>query len=123
MKYFTEKCREVYFCIDDYSDAAFVVTNFCLYSALYEYGGMERDASSREEHRHCIEMCRDNLETALANLNILMPASHESIMALALGVSHPFHFVLFGYNPCRLLTYQYRLCMHSRFLSHQLPGR
>ncbi|KAI3112635.1 transcriptional regulator family: Fungal Specific TF [Penicillium roqueforti] len=88
VKYFTEKCREVYFCIDDYSDAAFVVTNFCLYSALYEYGGMERDASSREEHRHCIEMCRDNLETALANLNILMPASHESIMALALGAMH-----------------------------------
>jgi hypothetical protein len=84
-----EKCREVYFCVDDYSEASFVVTNFCLYSVFYEYGGMEKDASVREQHEHYIEMCRDNLETALANLNILMPATLESIMALTIGVSTP----------------------------------
>ncbi|OQE02169.1 hypothetical protein PENVUL_c040G05964 [Penicillium vulpinum] len=88
VKYFTEKCREVYFCVDDYSDAAFVVTNFCLYSILYEYGAMQKDATMREEDQHYIEMCRENLETALANLNILMPANHESIMALAIGAIH-----------------------------------
>ncbi|CAI7626085.1 unnamed protein product [Penicillium glandicola] len=87
VKYVIEKCREVYFCIDDYSDAAFVVTNFCLYGILYEYG-MEKDSSMREEHQNYIKMCRDNLETALANLNILMPATHESITALALGAMH-----------------------------------
>ncbi|KAJ5365791.1 transcriptional regulator family: Fungal Specific TF [Penicillium concentricum] len=83
VKYFTEKCREVYFCIEDYSEAAFVITNFCLYGVFYEYGGMEKEGSVREEHQNYIEMCRDNLEAALANLNILMPATHESIMALA----------------------------------------
>ncbi|KAJ5451529.1 transcriptional regulator family: Fungal Specific TF [Penicillium cf. griseofulvum] len=85
---FIEKCREVYFCVGDYSEASFVVTNFCLYSIFYEYGGMEKDASVREEHRHYIDMCRDNLETALANLNILMPATRESILALTVGAMH-----------------------------------
>ncbi|EKV10931.1 C6 transcription factor, putative [Penicillium digitatum PHI26] len=88
LKFFTEKCREVYFCIDDYSDAAFVITNFGMYSFFYEYGATEKDANVREDYLHCIEMCRDNLETALANLNILMPANQESIMALALGAMH-----------------------------------
>ncbi|KAJ9485454.1 hypothetical protein VN97_g7888 [Penicillium thymicola] len=85
VKYFTEKCREVYFCIDDYSDAAFIVTNFSLYGIFHEYGDMGKDVSMREERQHYIEMCRNNLETALANLNILMPANHESIIALSLG--------------------------------------
>ncbi|KAJ5836935.1 transcriptional regulator family: Fungal Specific TF [Penicillium robsamsonii] len=88
VKYFTEKCREVYFCIEDYSDAAFVITNFCLYTIFYEYGSTEKEDSVREELQHYIEMCRDNLEAALANLNILMPATHESIMALAVGAMH-----------------------------------
>ncbi|KOS37941.1 hypothetical protein ACN38_g11255 [Penicillium nordicum] len=88
VKYFTEKCREVYFCIHDYSDAAFIVTNFSLYSVFHEYGDMGKDVSMREERQHYIEMCRNNLETALANLNILMPANHESIIALSLGTMH-----------------------------------
>ncbi|KAJ5165470.1 uncharacterized protein N7500_007300 [Penicillium coprophilum] len=88
VKYFTEKCREVYFCIDDYTDAAFIITNFCLYGIFYEYGGMENGPSIRAQHQNYIEMCRGNLETALANLNIMMPATHESIMALAVGAMH-----------------------------------
>lgn len=99
VKYFTEKCREVYFCIHDYSDAAFIVTNFSLYSVFHEYGDMGKDVSMREERQHYIEMCRNNLETALANLNILMPANHESIIALSLGVSPPFSFcILFRHS-------------------------
>ncbi|OQE24841.1 hypothetical protein PENFLA_c009G02676 [Penicillium flavigenum] len=88
VQYFTDKCREVYFCLEDYSDTAFVVTNFCLYSVLYEYDAEEKDTTTREEHQNYIQMCRDNLETALANLNILMPATYESIMALILGAMH-----------------------------------
>jgi hypothetical protein len=99
------------------------VTNFCLYSVFYEYDAEEKDNTTREEHQNYIQMCRDNLETALANLNILMPATYESIMALILGVSPPFYLCSFvGYTPSGILTYKYRLCMHSKFLNHQLPG-
>ncbi|CAG8143450.1 unnamed protein product [Penicillium salamii] len=86
--YFIEKCREVYFCAEDYSDAAFIVTNFCLYSVFYELSVTKAAGPIGEEcHRH-IETCRNNLEAALANLNILMPANQESIMALAVGAMH-----------------------------------
>ncbi|KAJ5562944.1 transcriptional regulator family: Fungal Specific TF [Penicillium sp. DV-2018c] len=85
---FVEKCRDVYFCLNEYSDAAFVITNFCLYMIFYELGALEKGATLREEYQHCILMCRDNLETALANLNILMPANQESITALAVGAMH-----------------------------------
>jgi hypothetical protein len=85
--YFTEKCREVYFCTDDYSDAAYVISNFGIYSIFYELGSTDPDPNLREEYLSYIETCRNNLETALANLNILMPATQESIKALAVGVS------------------------------------
>lgn len=113
--YFTEKCREVYFCVEDYSDTAFVVTNFGLYSVFYEYGAEEKDATIREEHQKYIQMCRDNLETALANLNILMPATYESIMALILGVSPPFYLCPFvGYTrPESLLTNTGHACTRN----------
>ncbi|KAJ5146378.1 transcriptional regulator family: Fungal Specific TF [Penicillium bovifimosum] len=86
--FFVEKCRDVYFCIDDYSDAAFVITNFCLYMIFYELGALDKGDVLREEYQHYILMCRDNLETALANLNILMPVNQDSITALAVGAMH-----------------------------------
>ncbi|KAJ5775203.1 uncharacterized protein N7511_000214 [Penicillium nucicola] len=86
--YFTEKCREVYFCTDEYSDAAFVISNFGIYSIFYEFGYTDPDPNARDEYLSHIEMCRNNLETALANLNILMPATQESIKALIVGAMH-----------------------------------
>jgi hypothetical protein len=87
--YFIEKCREVYFCTEEYSDAAFIIANFGLYSIFYELHLTEKNDSIGQECQDYIEMCRDNLEVALANLNILMPATQESINALAVGVSSP----------------------------------
>lgn len=86
VEYFIEKCREVYFCTDDYTEATFIVVNFGLYSVFVELSVVAKDAASREETQRYVQLCKDNLETALANLNILMPATIESIMALSLGV-------------------------------------
>lgn len=85
--YFIEKCREVYFCTEDFSDAAFIITNFCLYSIFFELVVTKSGGSFGEECQDHIDICRDNLEAALASLNILMPATQESILALAVGVS------------------------------------
>lgn len=87
VEHFIENCREVYFCAEEYSDAAFIVTNFCLYSVFFELGITKTAGSLGEECQEYIDTCRNNLEAALANLNILMPATQESIMALAVGVS------------------------------------
>ncbi|CAG8151121.1 unnamed protein product [Penicillium olsonii] len=88
VEHFIENCREVYFCAEEYSDAAFIVTNFCLYSVFFELGITKTAGSLGEECQEYIDTCRNNLEAALANLNILMPATQESIMALAVGAMH-----------------------------------
>lgn len=86
---FVQKCREVYFAIDEYSDATFIVVNGGLYNVFVEWSFMAKDHETREECRKYLGLCRNNLETALVNLNLLMPARAESIEALALGVLLP----------------------------------
>lgn len=116
MDYFIEKCREVYFCTEEYSDAAFIVSNFCLYGIFYELHMMEKDDSIGQECQDYIEMCRDNLEAALANLNILMPATQESINALAVGVSS------LSFMISSLHLQKFRPCMQSKSPSHPWAG-
>lgn len=86
---FVQKCREVYFAIDEYSDATFIVVNGGLYNVFIEWSFMAKDHETREECQKYLSLCRNNLETALANLNLLTPARAESIEALALGVCPP----------------------------------
>ncbi|KAJ5908453.1 hypothetical protein N7495_001135 [Penicillium taxi] len=85
--YFVEKCHEVYFCTA-YSDATFIATNFGLYNIFIELGFIEKDPASRDEFLKCLGLCKDNLEAALANLNILMPATYDYIVSLTLGAIH-----------------------------------
>lgn len=89
MDYFIEKCREVCFCTDDYSDATFIVANFGLYNVFIELGVLDKEQATRDKYQHYVRLCKANLEAALANLNILMPANYESIVALTLGVRSP----------------------------------
>ncbi|KAJ5786105.1 transcriptional regulator family: Fungal Specific TF [Penicillium pulvis] len=86
--YFIEKCRDVYFSTDDYSDAAFIAATFGLYSIFIELSFSEKEPATRNEYNQYVQMCKDGLEAALANLNILMPATHEYIVALSLGALH-----------------------------------
>ncbi|KAJ5708899.1 transcriptional regulator family: Fungal Specific TF [Penicillium malachiteum] len=85
---FIEKCREVYFCTEDYSDATFIVTNFGFYNIFIELAFGENEKTARDEYQHYVQICKYNLEAALANLNILMPATFDSILALSLGAIH-----------------------------------
>lgn len=83
---FVQKCREVYFAVDDYSDATFIVVNACLYNVFIEWTFTSNEPAEREEYKKHINLCRNNLETALANMSLLMPARDEYIEALTLGV-------------------------------------
>ncbi|KAJ5672818.1 transcriptional regulator family: Fungal Specific TF [Penicillium longicatenatum] len=86
--YFIEKCRDVYISRDEYSDAAFIVANLGLYNIFIELSFSEKEPTTRNEYHRYVEMCKDAVEAALANLNILMPATHEYIVALTLGAMH-----------------------------------
>ncbi|RHZ53966.1 putative C6 transcription factor [Aspergillus thermomutatus] len=85
---FIQKCREVYFATEDYSDATFMVANCGLYHIFIEYGFLTESSQMRADYQRYIELCRRNFETVLASLTLLMPARPESIEALTLGAVH-----------------------------------
>jgi hypothetical protein len=82
---FEQVCRKVYFG-NDYSHTTFILVNAGLYYVLMEESIRETDPAAREEVRACRDMCQTNLETALGNLPLFMPATRESIEALLFGV-------------------------------------
>ncbi|KAL3460019.1 hypothetical protein BJX64DRAFT_193441 [Aspergillus heterothallicus] len=84
----TEKCREVYFATEDYSDATFIVANGGLYQLFVAASFMTEDRALREEYQRYVDMCKENLDKTLANLHLLMPATPDSIEALTMGASH-----------------------------------
>lgn len=83
----TEKCREVYFCTDDYSHATFITVNGALYNLFLEFSIIAKGNITKETYLSYLYLCRYNMEVALASLNLLLPATKENIEALILGVS------------------------------------
>lgn len=84
--YFVKKCRDVYFATEDYSDATWIIVNGGLFHIFLDYSYTAKAHETRSEHQHYLQLCQNNMETGLANLNLLMPATDESIEALTLGV-------------------------------------
>ncbi|GES58084.1 fungal-specific transcription factor domain protein [Aspergillus terreus] len=82
-----EKCREVFFATEDFSDEAFIIANGGLYFIFAECMFGDKD-NKRETYRKCMEIARTNLHYGLANLSLLMPATADTITALALGAIH-----------------------------------
>ena len=85
-EYFEEKCREVYFATEDYSDATFIIVNAGLFHIFLDYTYYSIKSNTKSEYKDYLQLCQNNTETDLANLNLFMPASAESIEALTLGV-------------------------------------
>ncbi|KXX75460.1 Protein STB5 [Madurella mycetomatis] len=81
---FTERCRKVYFAPDDYSLMAWGVVNAGLYF-LFQEKAIITEGAQRTQMLEYQALCRDNLETALTNLPLLMPARRDSIEVLVLG--------------------------------------
>ncbi|KAL4964359.1 putative C6 transcription factor [Aspergillus stella-maris] len=83
-----EKCREVYFNTEDYSDATFIVANGGLYQLFVAVSFMTPDRALQEEYQSYVDICRHNLDTTLANLHLLMPATTDSVEALTMAAAH-----------------------------------
>ncbi|PYH45753.1 putative C6 transcription factor [Aspergillus saccharolyticus JOP 1030-1] len=80
-----EKCREVYFATEEFSDAAFIVVHGGLYYVIGDCIPSIADPKTRNEYQRYLRLCQTNIETALAHLSICMPARPEYIEALAIG--------------------------------------
>ena len=80
----------MYFATEDFSISTFIVVNAGLYYLFQEkYIIMDEGSGTAAEYLAYDHMCRDNLETALANLPFFMPPKMETVEALLLGVCHP----------------------------------
>lgn len=84
---FIESCRKVYFATEDFSVATFIIVNAGLYYLFQEKSVVDEARSAEFIEYHYL--CRDNLETALASLPLLMPPRMDTIEALMLGVRSP----------------------------------
>lgn len=85
MRQFSEICLNVYFS-EEYSETDFIIVNAGLHSLFGDYS----DQVPVEEKGINLEyayVCRENLETALANLPLQLPATTDFIVALLFGVS------------------------------------
>lgn len=88
--HFTDLVLKVYFAPTEFNEAEFIIVNAGLES-MYTDMTQSKTASAqlREE---CVKMgtlCRGNLQTALANLPLHLPATMDMIVALLFGVCFP----------------------------------
>ena len=88
----------VYFPTDDFSDAVFAIVNAGLYYMFLEQHALAEDKATKEEYETYIQMCRVNLETAVANLPLFLSAKVENVRALLLGVRN------MPFPQCRILV-------------------
>lgn len=82
---FSSLCDTVYFATERFSEATFTVVNAMLYNLFIEQDPL--DPAIQEEYYSYSELCRANLETALANMPLFTSAKLENVQALLLGVS------------------------------------
>ncbi|KAJ0166254.1 putative transcriptional regulatory protein PB24D3.01 [Colletotrichum tanaceti] len=83
-----ELCRRVYFCTDNFADTTFIIVNGALFYLFMEQAYLAPDGTSQDEFESYQHMCRNNLETALACLPLMLPAKVESIEALLLAAAY-----------------------------------
>lgn len=85
---FAEACRRVYFALEDFSQATFIIVNAGLYYLFQEKAVTAETEAAVREYTGYFQLCRANLETGLANLKFFLGASMETIEALLLGASY-----------------------------------
>lgn len=84
---FKGRCRKVYFRTDEYTCCSYIIVNAALYYLFLEEAYMSDDEERRGTYTEYYQICQTNLETALGNLPMFLPAHCETIEALHLGVS------------------------------------
>ncbi|KAH7126202.1 hypothetical protein EDB81DRAFT_889900 [Dactylonectria macrodidyma] len=85
---FSSLCRIVYFPTEDFSDSAFAIVNAGLYYMFLEQHSFAPDNATKGEYEPYIQICRINLETALANMSLFMSNKVESVQSLLLGTMY-----------------------------------
>lgn len=90
-EHFADRVRQLYFATDTPSEASFITVNVGLTYIFFEASLMASDPAKKAIYDECRATSQNNLEIALAQLNMMMPATAENIEALVMGVSDPSH--------------------------------
>ncbi|KAJ5344597.1 hypothetical protein N7452_002601 [Penicillium brevicompactum] len=85
---FPDMCLGIYFS-DDYPSTDAITVNAGLHSLFSDYA-YQLPEENREEYFGFADLCRVNLEAALADLPLHLPATSSAILALIFGA---FHFI------------------------------
>ncbi|KAK4220323.1 fungal-specific transcription factor domain-containing protein [Rhypophila decipiens] len=81
--HFPETCLSIYLS-ENYNEADFIMVNACLHY-LFETYSYQLEGDEQAEYRRLSKLCGANLETALSNLPLHLPANVDTIAALLLG--------------------------------------
>jgi hypothetical protein len=84
---FGDRCRKVYFKSEECTCCTYVIVNAALYYLFQERSYQQGDMEKQAMYRDYAQICQTNLDTALGNLPLFLPAHCETIEALQLGVS------------------------------------
>ncbi|CAJ2503671.1 Uu.00g110650.m01.CDS01 [Anthostomella pinea] len=86
---FIDRCRRLYFSTDDPPESTFILVNAGLTYVFFEaaLAAADRNPQEKAQYDACRDMCQRNLEVALAQMNLMMPATAEHIEALLMGAS------------------------------------
>ncbi|KAI0465699.1 hypothetical protein F4859DRAFT_349595 [Xylaria cf. heliscus] len=83
--HFADRCRQLYFATDGASEASFITVNAGLTYIFFEASLTTTDPTKKARYEECRAMSHNNLEIALAQLNMMLPATAENIEALLMG--------------------------------------
>ncbi|KAI2632900.1 fungal-specific transcription factor domain protein [Xylaria nigripes] len=87
-EHFIDRCRQLYFATDSVAEADFVTVNAGLIHIFFEASLTATDATKKARYEESRAMAQNNLEIALAQLNMMMPATAENIEALLMGACY-----------------------------------
>jgi hypothetical protein len=86
-EHFADRCRQLYFATEYISEASFIIVNVGLRYIFFEASLTASDPAKKAQYEECCTMLQHNLEIALAQLEMMMPATGENVEALLMGVS------------------------------------
>jgi hypothetical protein len=92
---FNELCKAVFFRTEDYPTSTAIIVHGTLDNLFGEFEWPEKNLALRQQYSEWAELCRNNLEISISNLDLLLPATMESAQALLMAVSIVFAFVIY----------------------------
>ncbi|KAI9685189.1 MAG: hypothetical protein M1822_004776 [Bathelium mastoideum] len=84
---FNDLCKTVFFRTEDYPTSTAIIVHSSLESLFQEFKWSEKDPALWQQYDDWAQLCRINIEISISNLDLLLPATLQSVQALLLAVS------------------------------------